>query len=62
VRLRVTAAASAWPSGVLLDTLVVRTLLIPSIVMLLGRRNWWPSGWPCREPTGRAGVGVSEAK
>lgn len=29
--------------GVVLDTFFVRTLLIPSIAMLLGRWNWWPS-------------------
>jgi RND superfamily putative drug exporter len=29
--------------GILLDTFVVRTLLVPSIAMLLGRHNWWPS-------------------
>ncbi len=28
--------------GVLLDTLVVRTLLVPSLVFLLGDRFWWP--------------------
>ena len=29
--------------GVLLDTFVVRALLVPSIVLLLGRWNWWPA-------------------
>ncbi|PZS09061.1 MAG: hypothetical protein DLM64_11530 [Solirubrobacterales bacterium] len=30
-------------AGVLLDTFLVRTLLIPSLVVLIGRWNWWPS-------------------
>ncbi len=29
--------------GILLDTFVVRTFLVPSIATLLGRANWWPS-------------------
>jgi RND superfamily putative drug exporter len=28
--------------GVLLDTFIVRGLMIPSLALLLGRWNWWP--------------------
>jgi RND superfamily putative drug exporter len=30
--------------GVLLDTLLVRTLLVPALAFDLGKRIWWPSG------------------
>lgn len=30
-------------AGILLDTFLVRTVLVPSIATLLGRANWWPS-------------------
>jgi len=43
--------------GILMDTFLVRTLLVPSTVVLLGRWNWWPSkmskvpaGPPADEP------------
>jgi RND superfamily putative drug exporter len=43
--------------GILMDTFLVRTLLVPSTVVLLGRWNWWPSrmgrvtgGGPAGEP------------
>ncbi|WP_299052011.1 MMPL family transporter [uncultured Nocardioides sp.] len=29
--------------GVLLDTLLVRTIVVPSLAVLLGERFWWPS-------------------
>jgi putative drug exporter of the RND superfamily len=29
--------------GVLMDTFLVRTILVPCTVLLLGRWNWWPS-------------------
>ena len=42
--------------AILLDTFFVRTLLVPSIAVILGRWNWWPSAlsrvpsvpWPSR--------------
>jgi RND superfamily putative drug exporter len=30
-------------AGILMDTFLIRTLLIPALVTLLGRWNWWPS-------------------
>jgi len=42
--------------GILMDTFLVRTLLVPSTVVLLGRWNWWPSKLVIDQPeTGTAG-------
>ena len=37
--------------GVLMDTFLVRTLLVPSTVALLGRWNWWPARLATGAPT-----------
>lgn len=37
--------------GVLLDTLLVRTVLVPSLAFVLGERFWWP-GHPSTAPAG----------
>jgi putative drug exporter of the RND superfamily len=43
----------AVAAGIVLDTMVVRTLLVPAIATALGRTNWWPSR------RGREGVTVT---
>jgi RND superfamily putative drug exporter len=48
----------ATATGVLLDAFVVRTLLVPSLMALLGKWNWW-SPKPLRRL--HSWVGVSEA-
>jgi uncharacterized membrane protein YdfJ with MMPL/SSD domain len=48
----------ATATGVLLDAFVVRTLLVPSLMALLGKWNWW-SPRPLRRLHGR--IGISEA-
>jgi RND superfamily putative drug exporter len=49
--------------GVLLDTFVVRTTLVPAIVVMLGRWNWWPRRGPgnASKPTETVTSGVVEA-
>ncbi len=37
--------------GVLLDTLVVRSLLVPAVAYRLGSPTWWPARSPGAEPT-----------
>ena len=32
----------AVAAGVIMDTFVTRTLIVPALVSLLGSRNWWP--------------------
>jgi putative drug exporter of the RND superfamily len=32
-------------SAVLLDAVIVRAVLVPSVMLLLGRANWWLPGW-----------------
>ena len=50
----------ATATGVLVDAFVVRTLLVPSLMTLLGRWNWWspraaaPPARPDRDPGGPA--------
>lgn len=37
--------ATGVGAGILLDATVVRSLLVPALVSLFGRWNWWLPGW-----------------
>lgn len=37
--------------GLLLDTLLVRTMIVPAVATLLGEHNWWPSKRGAVRPT-----------
>ena len=45
-------------AGVLMDTFLVRSLLVPSVVVLLGRWNWWPTRLGIDKPESESAVGV----
>jgi putative drug exporter of the RND superfamily len=48
--------------GILMDTFLVRTLLVPSTVVLLGKWNWWPSKLHMDQPEEAAMAGPHEAE
>ena len=41
-------AATGLAAGILLDATVVRMLLVPALVSLFGRWNWWLPALPAR--------------
>jgi RND superfamily putative drug exporter len=40
--------ATGLAAGILLDATVIRALLVPAVVSLFGRWNWWLPSWPAR--------------
>jgi len=40
--------ATALGVGILLDATVIRALLVPALVSLFGRWNWWLPAWAAR--------------
>ena len=58
-RRRVIGILASIAIGILMDAFLVRTLLVPATVALLGRWNWWPSshGTPSQaDPRTRTGT------
>ena len=60
--------ATGLAAGILLDATVIRALLVPAVVSLFGRWNWWLPAGPGAAAAraalagagGRAGPGVTE--
>ena len=53
------AVLASLAIGILMDAFLVRTLLVPSTVALLGRWNWWPSAHGSRAPEVSSGRRLS---
>jgi RND superfamily putative drug exporter len=58
--------ATGLAAGILLDATVIRALIVPAVISLMGRWNWWLPSWPARvlrvEPSlpPRAALGESD--
>jgi RND superfamily putative drug exporter len=40
--------ATGLGAGILLDATVIRALIVPAVITLMGRWNWWLPRWPAR--------------
>ena len=40
--------ATGLGAGILLDATVIRALIVPAVIALMGRWNWWLPKWPAR--------------
>jgi RND superfamily putative drug exporter len=40
--------ATGLAAGILLDATVIRALIVPAVISLMGRWNWWLPTWPAR--------------
>jgi putative drug exporter of the RND superfamily len=43
-----TMFATPLAIGILLDATVIRALMVPAVIALMGRWNWWLPRWPAR--------------
>jgi RND superfamily putative drug exporter len=58
--------ATGLGAGILLDATVIRALIVPAVIALMGRWNWWLPEWPARvlrvEPSLPPRVATGEAE
>jgi putative drug exporter of the RND superfamily len=58
--------ATGLAAGILLDATVIRALIVPAVISLMGRWNWWLPHWPARllrvEPSLPPRVAAGEAE
>jgi RND superfamily putative drug exporter len=40
--------ATGLAAGILLDATVIRALIVPAVISLMGRWNWWLPAWPAK--------------
>jgi putative drug exporter of the RND superfamily len=40
--------ASALAAGILIDATIIRALIVPAVISLMGRWNWWLPRWSAR--------------
>ena len=40
--------ATGLGAGILLDATIIRALIVPAVISLMGRWNWWLPAWPAR--------------
>jgi RND superfamily putative drug exporter len=40
--------ATGLAAGILLDATIIRALIVPAVITLMGRWNWWLPSWPAR--------------
>ena len=58
--------ATGLAAGIILDATVIRALIVPAVIALMGRWNWWLPRWPARllrvEPSLPPRVATSEGQ
>jgi RND superfamily putative drug exporter len=58
--------ATGLAAGILIDATIIRALIVPAVISLMGRWNWWLPAWPARllrveqSPPPRVAAGEAE--